>query len=398
VPADRRWSVFVSRTGAWSSRAVATKPRIKDCKPASLPRPSISASSIRSPANQRSPANSVVGPIARALLACRLRCRSRILSVSRDRCEGQPARYTRRRGETNMRVGSGDLAGLGAGPIEAHTPPAMPAGRNGTILRSMAISPWPLARTSSLPPILSPHRSPPLPCSLARPLGGILFGHIGDRIGRKRALTASVALMGVATVLIGLLPTHAQIGVVAGAALVLLRLMRVWPSAASSPPRSLIAVERAHAQHCGWDGSWMSVGAVGGTLLGSAVGALISSVIPARSRPGLKGRKIQRFSFVSCGSTPAGGVRGRRRVRGKPQACERSPRLAATWGGPLDFIYSAVAADLAVMLMSPVPSRPPAMNELKQRIAGRMMGAGAWPKAHHKQEGKPWKAGAIAKH
>jgi MFS family permease len=61
---------------------------------------------------------------------------------------------------------------------------------------------------------------------LARPLGGLLFGHIGDRIGRKRALTASVALMAVPTVLIGLVPTHAQIGALAGAALVLLRLLQ----------------------------------------------------------------------------------------------------------------------------------------------------------------------------
>jgi nitrate/nitrite transporter NarK len=61
---------------------------------------------------------------------------------------------------------------------------------------------------------------------VARPLGGVLFGHIGDRMGRKRALTASVVLMAVPTVLIGLLPPHAQIGALAGQALVLLRLLQ----------------------------------------------------------------------------------------------------------------------------------------------------------------------------
>jgi MHS family proline/betaine transporter-like MFS transporter len=61
---------------------------------------------------------------------------------------------------------------------------------------------------------------------LARPLGGVLFGHVGDRIGRKRALMASVALMAVPTVLIGLVPTHAQIGALAGVALVFLRLLQ----------------------------------------------------------------------------------------------------------------------------------------------------------------------------
>ena len=48
---------------------------------------------------------------------------------------------------------------------------------------------------------------------VARPVGGIVFGHFGDRIGRKRLLMLSLVLMGVATILIGLLPTYAQIGV-----------------------------------------------------------------------------------------------------------------------------------------------------------------------------------------
>lgn len=59
---------------------------------------------------------------------------------------------------------------------------------------------------------------------VARPLGSILFGHYGDRLGRKRTLIATMALMGTATVLIGLLPTSASIGVVAPILLVLLRI------------------------------------------------------------------------------------------------------------------------------------------------------------------------------
>src|SRR5918999_3959231 len=55
---------------------------------------------------------------------------------------------------------------------------------------------------------------------VARPVGGIVFGHFGDRIGRKRLLMLSLILMGVATVLIGLLPTYAQIGVWAPIALI----------------------------------------------------------------------------------------------------------------------------------------------------------------------------------
>lgn len=61
---------------------------------------------------------------------------------------------------------------------------------------------------------------------LMRPVGGALFGYIGDRIGRKRALNLSVILMAIPTFMIGLMPTHAQIGVTAAVVLVLLRMLQ----------------------------------------------------------------------------------------------------------------------------------------------------------------------------
>ena len=68
---------------------------------------------------------------------------------------------------------------------------------------------------------------------LARPLGGVIFGHIGDRYGRKLALEWTLGLMGVATFLIGLLPTYEQAGLWAPAAMVALRVMQGAPRAAS---------------------------------------------------------------------------------------------------------------------------------------------------------------------
>ena len=59
---------------------------------------------------------------------------------------------------------------------------------------------------------------------IARPIGAIIFGHLGDRIGRKATLVSALLLMGISTVCIGLLPTHAQIGVAAPILLALCRL------------------------------------------------------------------------------------------------------------------------------------------------------------------------------
>src|ERR1700745_1597668 len=61
---------------------------------------------------------------------------------------------------------------------------------------------------------------------VARPLGGILFGHLGDRVGRKATLVATLLLMGVSTMLIGLLPTHEQLGPAAAVLLTLLRVVQ----------------------------------------------------------------------------------------------------------------------------------------------------------------------------
>ena len=73
---------------------------------------------------------------------------------------------------------------------------------------------------------------------LARPLGGLVFGHFGDRLGRKSVLLCTLLLMGLATMSIGLLPTYGSAGVIATVALVALRFIQGFALGASRPRRS----------------------------------------------------------------------------------------------------------------------------------------------------------------
>src|SRR3954447_576555 len=137
--------------------------------------------------------------------------------------------------------------------------------------------------TSSQPKIPSPRSSPPSECSppVFSCVGSIVFGHIGDRAGRKAALTLSVLAMAIPTLLIGLLPTFAQIGLAAPALLVLLRLVQGLSVGGEYGTSITFLVERASPERRGFFGGWSVVGATGGILLGSAVGAVVTTVLGA---------------------------------------------------------------------------------------------------------------------
>src|SRR4051812_46463120 len=115
---------------------------------------------------------------------------------------------------------------------------------------------------------------------LMRPMGGLVFGHIGDRVGRKAALTLSVLAMAIPTFLIGLLPGHAQWGAFASVLLVLLRMVQGLSVGGEYTTSVVFLVESARPGRRGLAGSWSTVGAVAGTLMGSAVGALVTVVLP----------------------------------------------------------------------------------------------------------------------
>lgn len=112
---------------------------------------------------------------------------------------------------------------------------------------------------------------------IARPFGGILFGMLGDRIGRKRVLMMSFTLMGVATGCIGLLPTYEVIGVAAPALLVLFRLLQGLGAGAEYSPAAALATEHAAAGRRGRQGSWPSLGTNLGLLASSITVAVITT-------------------------------------------------------------------------------------------------------------------------
>jgi len=113
---------------------------------------------------------------------------------------------------------------------------------------------------------------------IARPVGGIVFGHFGDRIGRKRLLMLSLVLMGVATVLIGLLPTYAQIGIWAPIALIALRLVQGFAVGGEWGGAVLMAAEHGDAARRGLWASWPQAGVAAGSLLSAGVLALLAAL------------------------------------------------------------------------------------------------------------------------
>jgi MHS family shikimate/dehydroshikimate transporter-like MFS transporter len=109
---------------------------------------------------------------------------------------------------------------------------------------------------------------------LARPVGAFVAGHLGDRIGRKSTLILTFTVMTVATALIGVLPTYAQIGLAAPVLLCVLRLAQGFAVGGEWGGAAIIAVENAPPGRRGFFGSWPQIGVSSGLLLGSAAIAL----------------------------------------------------------------------------------------------------------------------------
>jgi MFS family permease len=116
-----------------------------------------------------------------------------------------------------------------------------------------------------------------------RPIGGLVFGHIGDRIGRKRSLALTMLIMGLATALIGVLPSAAQIGVWAPVLLLVLRMLQGFALGGEWGGAVLLAVEHSPSDRRGRYGSIPQIGLALGLALGTGIFAYLQVALgPAR--------------------------------------------------------------------------------------------------------------------
>ena len=113
---------------------------------------------------------------------------------------------------------------------------------------------------------------------IARPLGGMWFGHFGDVHGRKKALVLAMFVMGISTTLIGLLPTYASVGILAPLLLVTLRFAQGLAVGGQWGGAALLAIESAPANKRGFYGSFVQVGVPLGVVLANTVFLIVSAM------------------------------------------------------------------------------------------------------------------------
>lgn len=158
---------------------------------------------------------------------------------------------------------------------------------------------------------------------LMRPLGAVLFGHVGDRFGPRIALIVSVSVMSCATVGIGLLPTYATAGFLAPLLLLILRLVQGLSIGGEYTTSSIYLAEHAVPRHRGLTAAFSTAGGQTGTLIGSGVCALLSALLSAEAMQAF-GWRVPFLLGAVLGITalvlrrPRPGDRGGSKARGLP--------------------------------------------------------------------------------
>jgi MHS family proline/betaine transporter-like MFS transporter len=117
---------------------------------------------------------------------------------------------------------------------------------------------------------------------LVRPLGGLFFGPLADRIGRRQVLAITVIMMALGTFCIGLLPSYAQAGVWAPVLLLVARLVQGFSTGGEYGSAMTFISEHAPDRRRGYQASWLEFGTMGGFVLGAAVVAVLTATLPTR--------------------------------------------------------------------------------------------------------------------
>ncbi|BBX34974.1 general substrate transporter [Mycolicibacterium mageritense DSM 44476 = CIP 104973] len=165
---------------------------------------------------------------------------------------------------------------------------------------------------------------------VARPLGSIIFGHFGDRLGRKATLVASLLVMGFATFVIGALPTYHQVGLLAPALLALMRFTQGLALGGEWSGAALLATETAAPERRGWAAMWPQLGAPVGFLIANGTFLVLISVLG-----GPKGAFLSwgwRIPFLLSAIMVAFGLYVRLRLAETPvfaRAADRGERVKA---------------------------------------------------------------------
>jgi MFS transporter, MHS family, proline/betaine transporter len=180
---------------------------------------------------------------------------------------------------------------------------------------------------------------------LARPVGGILIGRMGDTHGRKAALLLTIFLMAAGTVLIGILPTYATIGFVAPLLLVVARLMQGFSAGGEWGGSTSFIVEWAPAGRRGLFGSFQQMSVVGGLLLGSGFAALLNSWLD----PATMDSWGWRVPFLVGGLLGPVGIYMRRRIDETPAYVRVAQQNALPKSGPSGFALAVRAFGFTIV-------------------------------------------------
>lgn len=182
------------------------------------------------------------------------------------------------------------------------------AGGVGTMLEQFDFAAYGLAAALVFPHVFFPD-SDPLAGALAsfagfavgffaRPIGGIIFAHYGEKLGRRWVLVMTLALMGTATFLIGVLPSYAQVGVLAPILLFVLRVLQGLGAGAEQSGSATLLTETGRPGHRGRLSSSVMVGAAAGTVVGTFVFALVQWIMPEEAFLAWGWRIVFWFSII----------------------------------------------------------------------------------------------------